>query len=86
MSLIDKPERARQLARAIATDFIVHHEKEIREGISNDNFFEALHKLLEEGRERFLKRIDPSLGTSIYDEAIVDVVIKSQGEVPSPLW
>lgn len=86
MSLIDKPERARQLARAIATDLIVYHEKEIREGIENDNFFEVMHDLLEEGRVRFQKRVAKELGTSLYDHAIIDVIIKSQADVPSPLW
>ena len=37
MALIDKPERARQLARAISSDLTLYHEKEIIDGIENDN-------------------------------------------------
>jgi hypothetical protein len=34
--LIDKPERARQLARAIASDLTLYHEAKIVEGIQKD--------------------------------------------------
>ena len=33
MALIDKPERARQLARAIASDLSLYHENKLIEGI-----------------------------------------------------
>ena len=33
MALIDKPERARQLARAIASDLTLYHDKKIVDGI-----------------------------------------------------
>ena len=40
MALIDKPERARQLARAIASDLTLYHEEKILEGIERDTLFE----------------------------------------------
>ena len=40
-TLIDNPKRARQLARAIASDLTLYHEPKILEGIANDSLFEA---------------------------------------------
>ena len=53
---IDKPERARQLARAIASDLSLYHEDKIVEGIENDSLFEVMNEEIEEGRELFKSR------------------------------
>lgn len=86
MSLIDRPERAKQLATAIASDLVVYHDKEIREGVETDNFFEVMHNLLEEGRSLFKQRVSPELGTQIYDRAVVNVILRGYAHVKSPLW
>jgi hypothetical protein len=87
MALIDKPDRARQLARAIASDLTLYHEKEIVEGIENDNLFEIMPEHIEEGRALFKSRVIPEIfGLNIYDRAIVDVMIKSKGHVKSKIW
>jgi hypothetical protein len=87
MALIDKPDRARQLARAIASDLTLYHEKEIVEGIENDNLFEIMAEHIEEGRTLFKSRVVPEIfGMNIYDRAIVDVMIKSKGHVKSKIW
>ena len=51
MALIDKPERARQLARAIASDLTLYHEKKIVEGIEKDTLFDVMRDEIEEGRD-----------------------------------
>jgi len=87
MALIDKPERARQLARAIASDLTLYHEKEIVEGIENDNLFDVMNEHIEEGRALFRSRVTPEIySLNIYDRAIVDVMIKSKGHVKSKIW
>ena len=87
MALIEKPERARQLARAIASDLTLYHEKEIVEGIENDTLFDVMHEHIEEGRALFKSRVTTDVfGLNIYDRAIVDVMIKSKGHVKSRIW
>lgn len=87
MALIDKPERARQLARAIASDLTLYHEKEIIEGIEKDTLFTVMHDHIEEGRALFKTRVVPELlDQNIYDRAVVDVMLKSKGHVKSRIW
>jgi hypothetical protein len=87
MALIDKPDRARQLARAIASDLTLYHEKEIIEGIENDTLFAVMQSHIEEGRALFKTRVVPELfDQNIYDRAVVDVMLKSKGHVKSRIW
>ena len=87
MALIDKPDRARQLARAIASDLTLYHEKEIVEGIEGDTLFDVMHEHIEEGRALFKSRVTPDIfSLNIYDRAIVDVMVKSKGHVKSRIW
>jgi hypothetical protein len=86
-TLIDNPQRARQLARAIASDLTLYHEAKILEGITNDTLFEVMAAEIEEGRALFKSRVTEELaGQNIYDRAIVDVLIKSKGHVKSKIW
>lgn len=84
---IDKPERARQLARAIASDLSLYYEDKIKEGIENDTLFEVMSEELEEGREHFKGRVtDEIYAMNIYDRAVIDVLIKSKGHIKSKIW
>jgi hypothetical protein len=86
-SLIDNPQRARQLARAIASDLTLYHEAKILDGITNDSLFEVMKEEIDEGRALFKSRVTPEIfGQNIYDRAIVDVLIKSKGHVKSKIW
>jgi hypothetical protein len=87
MNLIDKPDQARRLARAIISDVAIYNRDKVEEGIKNDNIFEVLTEELEEGRQHFNSRVSPELGTSnIFDIAVVDVLIKRAGKIESPIW
>lgn len=87
MQLIDKPERARQLARAIASDLTLYHDKEIVEGIENDTLFETMREHIEEGRTLFKGRVTQDIyELNLYDRAIIDVLLKSKGHVKSKIW
>lgn len=86
-TLIDNAKRARQLARAIASDLTLYHEAKILEGIANDTLFDVMAEEIEEGRELFKSRVKPEIyEMNIYDRAIVDVLVKSKGHVKSKIW
>jgi hypothetical protein len=86
-SLIDNAKRARQLARAIASDLTLYHEAKILEGIANDSLFEVMSEEIEEGRDLFKSRVTPDIyEQNIYDRALVDVLVKSKGHVKSKIW
>jgi hypothetical protein len=86
-SLIDNPQRARQLARAIASDLTLYHEAKILDGITNDTLFDVMKEEIAEGRQLFKSRVTEEIfGQNIYDRAIVDVLIKSKGHIKSKIW
>ena len=87
MALIDKPERARQLARAIASDLTLYHEGKILEGLTRDTLFDVMREEIEEGRSLYKSRVTPEIyGLNIYDRALVDVMLKSKAHVKSKIW
>ena len=86
-TLIDNAKRARQLARAIASDLTLYHEAKILEGIANDTLFESMADEITEGRELFKSRVTEDIFTqNIYERAIVDVLVMSKGHVKSKIW
>ena len=86
-TLIDNAKRARQLARAIASDLTLYHDKKIVEGIENDTLFDAMSHEIEEGRALFKSRVTPEIyGQGHYDRALCDVMLKSKGNVKSRIW
>jgi len=87
MALIDKPERARQLARAIASDLTLYHESKILDGLAKDNLFEVMRDDIEEGRALYKSRVTPEIyNLNLYDRALVDVMLKSKAHVKSKIW
>ena len=87
MALIDKPERARQLARAIASDLSLYHEKKLIEGIERDTVFDVMRDEIEEGRVLYKSRVTPEIyNLGLYDRALVDMLIRPRGQVRSRIW
>jgi hypothetical protein len=87
MTLIDNPDQARRLARAIISDVAIYNREKVTDGIKNDRIFELLENELQEGRQHFISRITPELAaTNIFDLAIVDVLIKRAGKIESTIW
>jgi len=88
MPLIDAPEQALRLARAICSDVSLYNEEKIVRSIEQDTFFDALRAELEEGRELYRSRVSPDLfaRTNFYDRAIVDVILRPKGHVKSRIW
>ncbi len=88
MPLIEAPEQAMRLARAICSDVSLYNEEKVVRSIERDDFFDALREELEEGRELYRSRVAPDLyaRTNYYDRAIVDVILRPKGHVKSRIW
>jgi hypothetical protein len=87
MSMIDNPDLAKRLARAILSDVAMYNPEKVENGIKNDNIFDVLKDELEEGRQHFFSRVSPDLKPDgIYDIAVVDVLIKRAGKIESSIW
>lgn len=87
MAMIDNPDHAKRLARAIISDVAIYNREKVESGIKNDNIFDLLHDELEEGRQHFLSRVAATIDPqAIYDIAVVDVLIKRAGKIESSIW
>ncbi len=88
MALIDTPEAAMRLARAIASDISLYNEEKIIQGIREDNLFDVLADELDEGLNLYRSRVANDLfeTTNFYYRAVVDVILKSKGHIKSKIW
>jgi hypothetical protein len=86
--VVDNPQIAFRLARAIVSDIALYNQGKVKEGIEKDNIFDLLDDELQEGREHFMARISPQLPDpdQLFDRAIVDVMIKQAGKIKSFIW
>ncbi len=86
--LIDTPDRAKRLARAIVSDIALYNKDLIRQGIENDNLFDVLADDIEKGRQLYTSRVAPEVmkDRNFYNQALVDVLIKQYGRVQSKIW
>ena len=87
-ALIDTPEAANRLARAIASDLSLYNEAKIKEGIENDTFFSVLQEEIAEGRAHYESRVDAKLrgASNFYDRALIDVILARKGHIKSKIW
>jgi len=87
-ALIDTPEAANRLARAIASDLSLYNEAKIKEGIENDSFFSVLQDEIAEGRAHYESRVDAKIRgtTNFFDRALVDVILARKGHIKSKIW
>lgn len=87
MNLIDNPDQAKRLARAILSDVAMYNKEKVESGIKNDNIFDVLKEELEEGRQHFISRVSANINPdSVYEIAVVDVLIKRAGKIESSIW
>ncbi|OGU16296.1 MAG: hypothetical protein A2076_12215 [Geobacteraceae bacterium GWC2_53_11] len=87
MNLIDNPDQAKRLARAILSDVAMYNKEKVENGIKNDNIFDVLKEELEEGRQHFLSRVSSDVNPDlVYEIAVVDVLIKRAGKIESSIW
>jgi spore germination protein GerM len=87
MNLIDNPDQAKRLARAILSDVAMYNKEKVENGIKNDNIFDVLKEEIEEGRQHMLSRVSSGINPeTIYEIAVVDVLIKRAGKIESSIW
>lgn len=86
--VVENPDLAFRLARAIVSDIALYNQDKVAEGIKGDNIFELMNTELEEGRDHFFSRVSPDLANRdhLYQRAIVDVMIKQAGKIESQIW
>lgn len=88
MALVDNPEAAARLARTIISDIALYNREKVQDGIKNDNIFDLLAKELKEGLDLYRQRLSPGVDdrNRLYDIAIVDILIKRNGNIESDIW
>jgi len=88
MGVVKDPDVARRIARAVVSDIALYNAKKVEEGIAKDNLFDLLKSEIEEGRNYYLSRVDPEVikSTNFFNLALVDLLVKPWGHVPSKAW
>ncbi|HSQ53658.1 MAG TPA: hypothetical protein VLM86_00085 [Candidatus Bathyarchaeia archaeon] len=88
MGVVKDPDVARRIARAVVSDIALYNAKKVEEGIAKDNLFDLLRSEIEEGRNYYLSRVDPEVvkSTNFFNLALVDLLVKPWGRVPSKAW
>ncbi len=88
MGVVKDLEVARRIARAVVSDIALYNAKKVEEGIGKDTLFDLLREEIEEGRNYYMSRIDPEIArsTNFYNFALVDVLVKPTGRIPSKAW
>lgn len=88
MTLINSPEAASRLARTIISDIAIYNREKVLSGIKNDNVFDLLEKELNEGLDLYKSRVaaDVDRTNNFYNRAIVDILIKRNGDIESDIW
>ncbi len=88
MGVVKDPDVARRIARAVVSDIALYNAKKVEEGIAKDNLFDLLGNEIEEGRNYYLSRVDPEVvkSTNFFNLALVDLLVKPWGRVPSKAW
>jgi hypothetical protein len=88
MTVVTDMDVARRIARAVVSDIALYNVKKVEEGIRNDTLFDLLKVEIDEGRTYYLSRIDPEVArsTNFFNQALVDVLVKPTGRIPSKAW
>ena len=88
MGVVKDADVARRIARAVVSDIALYNAKKVEEGIRNDTLFDLLKEEIEEGQGYYLSRVDPEIAqsTNYFDQALVDVLLKPAGRIPSKIW
>ncbi len=88
MGVVKDPDVARRIARAVVSDIALYNAKKIEEGIEQDTLFDVLREEIEEGQNYYLSRVDPDIArnTNYFNQALVDLIVKPAGRIPSKIW
>ncbi len=59
----------------------------VETGIRGDSLFEELGAPIAEHRKLFQSRVSPEIyARGIFERALVDTLLRSKGNIPSPMW
>jgi len=88
MRVITKPDEAKRLARTILSDILLYNQAKVKEGIEKDSLFDVLAEELAEGRKYYETMVDEGIRqtSNLFNEAVVDVLIKQGGKIKSDIW
>jgi hypothetical protein len=88
MRLIVKPDEARRLARTILSDILLYNQAKVKEGIEKDCLFDILTEELAEGKKYYESMVDAEIrkDSNLFNEAVVDVLIRQSGKIKSEIW
>lgn len=88
MNIAVTHEAAARLARTIISDIALYNKPKIEEGLKNDSLFDVLEEELAQGEELYIGRVDPEIlkTTNYYNKALVDILIKRNGDIESKIW
>ena len=88
MKLITNEDQARRLARTILSDILLYNPAKVKEGIEKDSLFDVLAEELTEGRKYYETMVDQALrdSTNLFNEAVIDVLLKQGGKIKSDIW
>lgn len=84
----DPDERAMRLARLIVSDIIIYNQDKIIQGIKDDTLFDLLKEDIDVGRTYYERNIEPAVSerANYFNQALVDLLIKGRGNIPSKIW
>lgn len=85
--LIRDPAAARRLARTIVSDIAAYNKAEVERGIVEDSLFEVLKTQVAGGRQHYQQKVHSDLhGQGLFEQALVDVLLKPFGHLKSRIW
>lgn len=88
MPLISDSDSAARLARTIVSDIALYNKEKITRGIKEDTLFDLLSEELKEGLELYKNRVSPEVDEKqeLFNRAIVDILVKRNGDIESDIW
>ncbi len=88
MRLIKTPDEARRLARTILSDILLYNQAKVKEGIEKDSLFDVLTEEIAEGQKYYDSMVDEEIrrNSNMFNEAVVDILIKQAGKIKSEIW
>ena len=88
MARVTDPSRARRLARVLVSDIVAYAGDLVRVGLEKDDIFTRLQPDIERARAYYDQQVEANLPdkATIFDFALVDVLIAGNRKVNTHIW
>ncbi|MCD6498867.1 MAG: hypothetical protein J7M25_11290 [Deltaproteobacteria bacterium] len=88
MRKYDRPERARILARTIASDILLYNRAMVEQGVKDDNLFDVLADKITDSKSEYKRRVTDEIFEqyNLFELALVDKLLRALATVPSDIW